>query len=201
MASISQRTPLSAQLTHVSPVERGLLALPLLGGVVFGLIPLFAPQLLAMLAGTPGNDPYIYWLAGAATFGYAVVLALGLRQAAWAPLRLIVAAVLAFNLASIYACGLTIAGGGAQPIVYLILVTSIGFVTLCAPLLRRHAGAAGAPDTAPWVVCFCGSRHCWRQRLGYCRCSRRSCLATRLASRQQMSSCIGRPAPLRLATR
>ena len=155
MASISHRAPLSESLTQLSSVERGLLVLPLLGGAVFGLIPLFMPQLLAMLAGTPGNDPYIYWLAGAATFGYAVALALGLRQTAWAPLRLVVVAVLAFNLASIYACGLTIAGGQAEPIVYLILVTSIGFVALCATLLRRHGSAeAGAPDTAPWVVWF-----------------------------------------------
>lgn len=155
MASISHRTPLSEPLTHLSPVERGLLVLPLLGGLVFGLLPLFLPKLLAALAGTPGNDPYIYWLAGAATFGYAVALALGLRQSAWAPLRLIVVAVLVFNLASIYACVLDIAGGQAQPIAYLILVTSMGFVALCATLLRRHGAApAGAPDTAAWVVWF-----------------------------------------------
>src|SRR5690349_985533 len=127
MASISHRAPLSQPLATLSPIERGLLVLPLIGGVVFGLLPLFAPKLLAMLAGTPGNDPYIYWLAGAATLGYALPLALGLRQPAWAPLRFVVVAVLVFNLASIYACALEIGGGAAQPLIYLILVTSIGF--------------------------------------------------------------------------
>ena len=155
MASISHDTPLSAPRTQLSPVERGLLALPMLGGIVFGLWPLFLPKLLAALTGAPGNDPYIYWLAGAATFGYAAALGIGLRQAAWAPLRLIVVAVLTFNLASLYACAIEIASGQAQPLVYLILVASLGFIAISATLLRRHgAPLAGAPDTAPWMVWF-----------------------------------------------
>jgi hypothetical protein len=155
MASISHHTPLSAPRTELSSVERGLLALPMLGGIVFGLLPLFLPNVLAALTGTPGNDPYIYWLAGAATFGYAVALGIGLRLGVWAPLRLVVAAVLVFNLASLYACAAEIAGGQAQPLVYLILVASLGFIAISATLLRRHgAQLQAAPDTAPWMVWF-----------------------------------------------
>jgi len=155
MASISHHTPLSASQTELSPAERGLLALPMLGGIVFGILPLFFSKLLAALTGAPGNDPYIYWLAGAATFGYAVALGMGLRQAAWAPLRLVAAAVLTFNLGSLYACAMEIAGGQAQPLVYLILLASLGFIAISASLLRRRgAPLAGAPDTAPWMVWF-----------------------------------------------
>ena len=154
MASISHHTPLAAPRAQLSPAERGLLALPMLGGVVFGILPLFLPKLLAMLTGTPGNDPYIYWLAGAATLGYAAALGMGLRQGAWAPLRLVVVAVLVFNLASLYACATEIAGGQAQPLVYLILVASLGFIAISATLLRRHGASVEAPDTATWLTRF-----------------------------------------------
>jgi len=155
MASISHDMSLSAPRTWLSPVERGLLALPMLGGIVFGLWPLLLPKLLAALTGAPGNDPYIYWLSGAATFGYAVALGLGLRQTAWAPLRLVVVAVLTFNLGSLYTCAIQIASGQAQPLVYLILVASLGFIAISATLLRRHgAPLEGPPDTAAWLAWF-----------------------------------------------
>jgi hypothetical protein len=140
---------------ELSGIERLLLVLPLLGGAFFGLTPIFLPGLLATWSGYPGNDRYIYWLAGAATFGYAVALALGLRQPAWAPVRLLVVAVLTFNLASLYACGAEIASGHARPIAYLILITSLAFVALCAGLLSRHRGLpAEPPDVARWVAWF-----------------------------------------------
>jgi len=63
--------------------------------------------------------------------------------------------VLTFNLASLYACAIEIAGGQAQPLVYLILVASLGFIAISITLLRRHgAPLQGAPDTAPWLVWF-----------------------------------------------
>lgn len=152
MASTLQSARLAAPADQLSGLERLLLIVPLLGGAFFGIVPLLFPDLLAAWAGTPGNDHYLYWLAGAATFGYAVALALGVRQSAWAPVRMLVAAVLTFNLASLYACALEIAAG-AQPIVYLICGTSIALVALCAALLARHRGAAdGPPNIAPWLV-------------------------------------------------
>lgn len=153
MASTMRSARMAAPADELSATERLLLIVPLLGGAFFGIVPLLFPDLLAAWAGTPGNDHYLYWLAGAATFGYAVALALGVRQAGWAPVRMLVAAVLTFNLASLYACLIEIAAG-AQPIVYLICGTSIALVALCAALLARHRGAAsdGPPNIAPWLV-------------------------------------------------
>ncbi len=111
------------------------------------------------MTGFPYNDPFISRLAGAATFGYAVGLALGLRQGTWAAVRLMVIAVLTFNLASLYVCGAEIIHpttiGGTRPIVYLILVTSIGFVALTGTLLYRHRlDAKMVPNIASWIVTF-----------------------------------------------
>ena len=52
MASISHDRPLSAPRTQLTPAERGLLALPMLGAFVFGLLRLFLPKLPAH----PGNE-------------------------------------------------------------------------------------------------------------------------------------------------
>src|SRR5437660_737619 len=91
--------------SRLSGLERVLLVIPLLAGAFFGLLPLLSPDAFAALtAGIPATDPFIYRLAGAASFGYAVALALGLRQGTWAAVRLLVIAVLTFNLASLYAC-------------------------------------------------------------------------------------------------
>src|SRR5436309_15224033 len=109
-------------VSRVSNTERLLLSLALAGGAVFGLAALLIPVPLAALAGYPGNDHYIYRLAGAATLGYAVALGLALRSDEWAPVRLVVLAVLGFNLASLYACGVELAGGNATWAADLVLV-------------------------------------------------------------------------------
>ena len=143
--------------TRLTTLEPWLIPLPLAAGVVFGLFPLLAPEQFASVTGFPGNDPFIYRLAGAATFGYAVGLALGLRQGTWAAVKLVVIAVLTFNLASLYACVSEIIRtaniGGAKPVIYLILVTSVFFVAMRATLLYRHRQDAKLPPTiASWVV-------------------------------------------------
>jgi hypothetical protein len=152
MASAVPNSHASAPATQLSGIERAFLAIPMLAGIFFGLVPLFLPQALAAWTGYPGNDPYIYSLAGAATFGYAVALGLGIRQQAWAPVRLLVVAVLTFNVASLYICAQEIASGTAQPIVYLILGASLLFVAGCTALLITHRAALSAPsDSASWV--------------------------------------------------
>ena len=70
--------------TRLTTLERWLVVILIAAAVVFGLLPLLAPVQFATLSGYPGNDPFIYRLAGAATFGYAVGLTLGLRQGTWA---------------------------------------------------------------------------------------------------------------------
>ena len=141
--------------TKLDNLERTLLLLPLAGGVVFGLLPFLLGSALGKLGGFPGNDALIYRLAGAATFGYAVALFLGLRQGAWAPMRSVVIAVLSFNLASIFAAVLELVSGDANIIVYVILGASIAFVAISLWLLNRHAGDVPAqPDVSPWFIRF-----------------------------------------------
>src|SRR5579884_1731585 len=122
--------------TRLSGLERWLLVVPLAGGLVFGLFPLLFPAAFAALTGFAGHDPFMYRLAGAATFGYAVALIGGIRQGTWAAVRLVVIAVLTFNLGSLYACGAELLSpstqGGARPVVYLILATSIAIVAITA---------------------------------------------------------------------
>ena len=145
--------------SRLSGLERWLLVIPLAGGLVFGLLPLLIPVPFASFTGFPGNDPFIYRLAGAATFGYAVALILGIRQGTWAAVRLVVIAVLTFNLASLYACGFEIISpsttGGAKPVVYLILATSIIIVAITSAMLYRHrTDERPERNIASWVGTF-----------------------------------------------
>ncbi len=146
--------------TRLSSLERWLLVLPIIGGALFGLCPLLAPgQFAAITTGYAGNDAFIYRLAGAATFGYAVALVLGVRQGTWAAVRLIVIAVLTFNLASLYACIFELIAPSSNReivlVLYFILVVSILVVAITGWLLYRHrADARPVPDIAAWVVRF-----------------------------------------------
>jgi hypothetical protein len=141
--------------TKLNSLERTLLLLPLAGGAVFGLLPFLLGSALGKLGGFPGNDALIYRLAGAATFGYAVALFLGIRQRDWAPLRSVVIAVLTFNLASIFAAIMEFISGDNNIIVYVILAASIAFVAISLWLLNRHAGEGPSqPDVSPWFIRF-----------------------------------------------
>jgi hypothetical protein len=139
--------------SDLSQLERILLVVPLLGGAAFGLLPLVAPGWLGQLGGFSGQDHYIYRLAGASTLGYAVALALAIMQGSWSAVRLVVIAVLTFNLASIYACVREILTNSDKFAAYLILVTSILLVALSAWMLYSHRGTPQPqPDVAQWVV-------------------------------------------------
>jgi hypothetical protein len=134
-------------------LERILLLLPIAGGLVFGLGSLLFGGLFGVALDAPGNDSFIYRLAGAATLGYAVVLIMGLRQGEWAPLRLVVIATLTFNLASIYACIVQLSAGDTNLLVYLILGTSIAITIITALLLNHHASVErpGADVSARYI--------------------------------------------------
>jgi hypothetical protein len=145
--------------SRLSNLERILLVIPLVAGAFFGLLPLLVPGPFATFTGFSGNDPFIYRLAGAATFGYAIALLAALRQGTWASVRLLVIAVLTFNLASLYACGSEVispsTSGGARPIVYLILTTSVLLVVMTATLLYWHRKESkAAPNIASWIGTF-----------------------------------------------
>ena len=137
----------------------GLLVLLILAGAFFGLAPFLAPGLFATAAGFAGTDVFMYRLAGAATFGYAVGLAAGFR-ADWRALGIPIAATAIFNAASILACLIAISAG-PQPVVFIILAASVLFTAatsyfLVRPPAGRNLEAAGSSDSraslAPWVL-------------------------------------------------
>jgi hypothetical protein len=143
--------------TKLTRLERALLLLPMAGGLVFGLGPFLFGSAVGAAVGFPGNDAYLYRLAGAAAFGYAVALIMGIRQGEWAPLRQVVIGTLTFNLASIFACVVALVAGDTNIFVYLILAASILFIAITLALLNRHgrAGIEGAQGNASvWYVRF-----------------------------------------------
>ena len=141
--------------TRLTTLERLLLLLPTAGGLVFGILPLLLGGAFGAALGYPGNDSFVYRLAGAATLGYAVALILGLRQGDWAPLRIVIIGTLTFNLASIYACVVHLMAGDTYLFVYLIFGTSIAITGITLWLLNRHASEAqtGA-DVSAWYIRF-----------------------------------------------
>lgn len=141
--------------SRLSNAERILLLLPIAGGLVFGLFPLLLGGAFGAILGFPGNDSFIYRLAGAATLGYAVALIMGLRQGEWVPVRQVVIATLVFNVASIYACVAQLAAGNTNLVIYLILGTSIAITAITTSMLNRHAGVESpAADVSIWYTRF-----------------------------------------------
>jgi len=59
--------PASEERMRLSSAERILLLLPIAGGMVFGVFPLLLGSMFGAILGFPGNDAFIYRLAGAAT--------------------------------------------------------------------------------------------------------------------------------------
>jgi hypothetical protein len=139
----------------LSGLERILFLLPIAGGLVFGVFPLLLGGAFGAVLGFAGNDSFIYRLAGAATLGYAIALSMGIRQGNWAPLRLVVIATLAFNVASIYACVAQLMAGDSNIIIYLILGTSIAITAITVSSLNRHAGSERpVADVSVWYIRF-----------------------------------------------
>jgi hypothetical protein len=144
-----------ADRTRLSMLERLLLLLPTAGGLVFGVFPFLLGGAFGAALGFPGNDSFVYRLAGAATLGYAVALILGIRKAEWAPLRLVVIGTLAFNLASIYACLVHLLSGDTNLLVYLIFSTSIAITSITLWLLSRHPRETQTrADVSVWYIRF-----------------------------------------------
>ena len=146
-----------ANKTILSTLERILLLLPMAGGLIFGLGPFLLGSAVGAAVGFPGNDAFIYRLAGAAAFGYAVALIIGIRQGSWAPLRQVVIGTLTFNLASVFACVVALISGDTNIFVYLILGASVIFIAITLWLLNRHgrAGVEGSDgNPSVWYVRF-----------------------------------------------
>jgi len=135
-----------------------LLALLILAGLFFGLTPLLLPKQFGDVTGFRAEDLFLYRLAGAATLGYGVALLTGFRGP-WHALRILIASTAVFNAASIAACLVAIVQGGAQWLVYVILLASILFTAGTLLLLANPPVAPGEPaeadgprDVAQWIV-------------------------------------------------
>lgn len=139
--------------TQLTTLERALLVVPLLGAIVFGILPLFFSQQFASLFGFSGSDTYLYRLAGAVTLGYVPGLLLAILQGEWTPVRLVVIATLVFNLGSLYAIAVAVLTNTAQPIAYAIAIASILIIAITLWLLNQHRDVPRpAADIAQWLV-------------------------------------------------
>ena len=135
-----------------------LLVLLIVAGLFFGLAPLLLPREFGAFFGFQAQDVFVYRLAGAATLGYGVALLLGFR-APWRELRILIASTAVFNAASIAACLVAIAAGGAQWLVYVILLASILFTAGTLLLLANPpvdasdtTAPGGAHEAAQWIL-------------------------------------------------
>jgi hypothetical protein len=144
----------------VDRLFRWLLLLLIIAGAFFGVAAFIAPTEFATATGFVGTDVFTYRIAGAATFAYAVGLTAGYR-AGWSALRIPIASTAVFNLASVAACLAAIVAGGAQTVVYLILVASILFALGTLYFLARppvwsngpsRTASGGSGELAPWVT-------------------------------------------------
>jgi uncharacterized protein (DUF983 family) len=136
---------------------RILLALLIVAGFFFGLAPFLLPETFASLTGFKGTDVFVYRIAGAATLGYGVGLAVGWR-APWAEMRIPFIATFVFNLCSIGACLAAIVAGGAPWIVFVILLASALFFGAASLVLAGEFGKIlGAPGNDDFIYRQAGS--------------------------------------------
>lgn len=113
------------------------LALATLSAAVFGLGPQAAGPFAALM-GYRGTDEYVYRLAGAACFGYAVMGVGELRSLHWADLWLANVMALVFNALAFLAALLEVLAGRAT-LLALLVTAAAGFFTLAigVALIRR----------------------------------------------------------------
>ena len=137
----------------MTPLERAILAVPLVGSLALGL-PLYVfPRPFARIAELSGNDTFIYELGGAAMIGYAVGLGLGIRGGTWLPLRLGVLAVYLFAVIAFLAGFVSLASNQITGLVVFVSIWAVVVAWAVAQVLVARRGARSGPrDTAAWVV-------------------------------------------------
>ena len=135
--------------------ERALLLAPALEGLVLGLLLYETPQAFARWAGGSGADALVGRLAGAATLGYAAALAYAVYRRTWTAARLPLMAALAFGVAALYACLVTVVlGKGSWPIGLILLLALVLSGSAGQMLWARRAAAPPAADVPPWLYWF-----------------------------------------------
>ncbi|GEM_PF-711934 len=156
-AGFAARSRGTSLWSHTSPdasacltaLDRLLLLAPTIAALFFGLAALLVAVPFAHLAGYAGNDQFFYWLAGAATLGYGIALAVGIREESWRGLRAVVIAEVVFNLLALFACALELIGGTATGIVSVITVASLAQLAIAVGLLVEHRAAPFGPADLP----------------------------------------------------
>jgi len=129
------------------------LALPLVGSLALGL-PLYVfPRPLSGLADLSGDDIFIYELGGAAMIGYAVGLALGVRNGLWSPIRFAVLGTYLFVAIAFFAGFVAFASNQINGLVIIVSLWAVVTAWTMARILVAHRGAVAGPrDIASWVV-------------------------------------------------
>jgi hypothetical protein len=121
-------------------VFRALLLLQVVVAGSLGFAPLVFPDTFAALTGGAQNEALIARLAGAATFGYAVMALAGLVRARWAELRIPTIATFTFNVAAGAGALITLGEGDARPIVFFVAIAATVFALIAGYWLYRNEG-------------------------------------------------------------
>ncbi len=138
---------------QLTKLERTLLIVPLLGSLIFGILPFFAPELFAYIIGYTGNYRYIYQIAGAANLGYLFALYVAVFDGNLRATRFSINATLAFNLAAIYVTVSEMIRGRANPAVYMMAVLSVIIVLITIKILRAHPySLKGKGSLSAWAI-------------------------------------------------
>lgn len=116
--------------------------------LVFGLTPLFYPQLNHLL-GFKVTDLFLYRQAGASTLGYAVTGIFELRSRSWMEIRLPNLMAGVFNGLSFLASLLTLALGETILLPVLVAVASLAVTIGIIAVMRTSGGTTGRIETAP----------------------------------------------------
>jgi len=123
------------------------------GSLALGL-PLYVfPRPFARYAGLAGDDSFIYELGGAAMIGYAVALALGVRNGAWSPIRFVILGAYVFVAIAFVAGFVSFASNQISGLVVIVSLWAVVSAWAVAQILVAHRGAvAGSRDVATWVM-------------------------------------------------
>jgi len=123
------------------------------GSLALGL-PLYVfPRPFAHFAGLSGDDTFIYELGGAAMVGYAVALALGVRNGLWSPIRFVVLGTYAFTVLVFLAGFVSFVSNQIAGIVVVVSLWAVVVAWAVAQILVAHRGAVAGPrNVATWVA-------------------------------------------------
>ena len=114
-----------------------ILILATISAAVFGLGPQL-PQAFAAIFGYRGTDEYVYRLAGAACFGYAIMGIAELRSRAWGDMRLPNIAALVFNALAFLASMSEILAGRTTLLAALVALAAGAFTLAFVLVLVRR---------------------------------------------------------------